>query len=369
MTIKIAVLGANGFIGARLVEMLTLNDWADVRPIVRSYSSLARSSRFDLDSRVADAFDGQALESAFRGCEVVVHAVAGDVKTVLETITPVVRAAQRSGVRRVVYLSSASVHGQNPKPGTDERSTLSDRQALPYNNAKVRAERNLLRLRDQGDVEAVILRPGIVFGPRSTWITRFANDLRAGKAALLNHGQGICNSIYVDNLVHAVYLAATKPSTDREAFLIGDREQVTWADLYRPVAEALGYDLAEIPEGVVSVERTAWFDRLEPVRASKPVQGFLSVFPHRLRLAAFLAYRTILQPQAVPSAPPEHPRHDLSREMSMLYSCQYKLPCEKAARILGYRPLVPFQEACRRTAAWLAFAGYPVKREFAGGIS
>src|ERR671918_744278 len=32
---KVAILGANGFIGSRLVELLHLEGWAAVRPIVR----------------------------------------------------------------------------------------------------------------------------------------------------------------------------------------------------------------------------------------------------------------------------------------------------------------------------------------------
>ena len=226
--IKIAVLGANGFIGTRVVEIFALSHMAEVIPVVRDYAGLARSSRFDLEGRVANAFDEQALVSAFQGCDVVVHAVAGDIKTILGTLAPVYHAAQKARVRRLVYLSSGSVHGQAPQPGTDESSALSTRQDLPYNNAKVRAEQTLTRLRNQGDVELIILRPGIVFGPRSSWVTHFADDLLAGKAALLNRGRGICNSIYVDNLVHAIYLAATQPQIDQEVFLLGDQECVTW---------------------------------------------------------------------------------------------------------------------------------------------
>jgi hypothetical protein len=46
--------------------------------------------------------------------------------------------------------------------------------------------------------------------------------------------------------------------------------------------------------------------------------------------------------------------------MELLHRCQYKLPHDKAARMLGYAPVVSFEEACRRTIGWLAFAGYPV---------
>jgi nucleoside-diphosphate-sugar epimerase len=361
-----AVLGANGFIGTRITETFALSEGIELRPIVRDYASLARASRFDLDSRVANAFDQEALEIAFRGCDVVVHAVAGDIKTILGTLSPVYQAAQEAGVKRLVYLSSGSVHGQSPQPGTDERSALSDRQVLPYNNAKVRAERTLSKLRNKGDVELVILRPGIVFGPRSSWVLNFADALLAGQASLLNRGEGICNSLYVDNLVHAIYLAATQPAIDREVFLLGDQECVTWADIYHPIAKALGYQLTDVPEGVVSERDTrhtlSWFERLEPIRGSKPVQGILSIVPHRIRVAAHRAYETIFQPPG-DSTPilPERAQPIISREMAMLYSCRYKLPHSKGTRLLGYQPPVAFPEAVRRSVAWLAFAGYPIK--------
>src|SRR5436309_1062033 len=81
-------------------------------------------------------------------------------------------------------------------------------------------------------VELFILRPGIVVGPRSYWISSFASSLICGAAYLVNQGQGICNSIYVDNLIQAIYLAATVPQADGHAFLVGDEETIRWADLY-----------------------------------------------------------------------------------------------------------------------------------------
>jgi hypothetical protein len=143
---------------------------------------------------------------------------------------------------------------------------------------------------------------------------------------------------------------------------------MTWADLYHPIANALGYELADLPEGVISEhnpeQKPSWFQRLEPIRISKPVQGLLSIFPHRYRVAAYRAYETIFEPQedSLPAAP-QNGQPIISREMAMLYSCQYKLPHTKAARILGYQPPVSFRESTWRTVAWLAFAGYPIKTE------
>jgi len=361
MTLKFAVLGANGFIGGRTVEMFHLSNLAEVRPIVRHYSSLARLSRFDLDCRIADAFDQDALRDAFAGCDVVLQAVAGDSKTILDTLTPTYQAAQEAGVRRLIYLSTASVHGQIPKPGTDDNSPLSDEQPLPYNNAKVKAERTLRQLHDNGELELVILRPGIVFGPRSYWVASFADGLLSGTAYLINRGKGICNSIYVDNLVHAIYLAATRPHVDGEAFLVGDNETVTWADLYEPIAQALGFDLAHLPGAALpEPEPPTILDRFDTIRASRPAQLFLSLFPMKLRQAAFTGLTALREPPPSPWTMPRPQQPVASLEMAMLFQCQYKLPHTKAAQRLGYEPPVSFSEGCRRTVAWLDFAGYPV---------
>jgi nucleoside-diphosphate-sugar epimerase len=348
-TLKIGILGASGFIGKRTVEMLSLETTNEVRPIVRSSESVERLARPDLKSYIADALDEAALGAAFADCDVVIHAVVGNPLLIRKTISATYQAAQNAGVRRLVYLSTASVHGQSPSPGTDESSPLSDRQSLAYNNAKVQAERKLLELRANGSTEVVMLRPSIVFGPRDRWTTEFANALSAGTAYLVNEGKGICNSIYVDNLVHAIRLATTASDADGEAFLVSDRERVTWADLYRPIAEALGQDFSKIRNIDNPTFTPSLKDRIkETLRNSDLVQTSLSLIPNKSnQMAKGTAQKTLQQPA-------------LNQEMALLYQCQYKLPCQKAQKILGYEPIVSFSEACRRTIDWLTSTGYPV---------
>ena len=52
-----------------------------------------------------------------------------------------------------------------------------------------------------------------MLGPRSRWISEFADALLDGRAALVDRGRGVCNSIDVDNLVHAIELAARTPAS------------------------------------------------------------------------------------------------------------------------------------------------------------
>jgi nucleoside-diphosphate-sugar epimerase len=233
-------------------------------------------------------------------------------------------------------------------------------QPLAYNNAKVQAERKLARLRARGGVEVAVLRPGIVLGPRSSWVTSFADSLLAGQAYLIDQGRGICNSIYVDNLVHALSLAMTAERIDGQAFLVGDREQVTWLEVYRPIAEALDVDLRGVPD-IAPVFAEPVPPRWKAIRALAPA---------RLRRAVVAAGSALRgspgRPARSPWSMPVRPAPQPTLEMSLLYRCRYKLPSDKAARLLGYEPIVPFEEGARRTVRWLRFAGYPVTSN--GGV-
>ena len=362
-TRTIAVVGANGFIGSRLVEMLHLEGATPVRPVVRRASALASAARFALEGRVADALDTSALRNALAGCDAVVHCVAGDAKTIVKSAEAVYTAAEAAGCRRLVYLSSACVHGQSPVPGTDERSVLSDRQPIEYNNAKVRAERALRTLRARGRLELVVLRPAIVFGPRSQWIAGFADDVLAGRAHFAGDDSGICNSLYVDNLVHAIRLAIESPRADREAYLLGDEEAPTWRELYRPFAEALGTHVENLPVLPYRPARWSLAESMDRMRSSRAVQGTLMRLPERLRrgVGAFYAELSgigerdgVARGDAV-YAPPAP-----TLEMTLLHGCRYRLPWRKAHAELGYSPAVAFEDACQRTIGWLNFAGYPV---------
>lgn len=365
----IAILGANGFIGTRLTEFFHLTRFAQVRPVVRRYSSLAGLSRFNLDFRIADGSDQNSLKQAFEGCEAIVVCISGDPTTILNTITPVYNAAQHSGVERIVYLSSASVHGQMPAKGTDEESRLEMRQPLPYNNAKVRAEKMLRKLRKKGRVEVVILRPGIVYGPRSSWITDFADDLITGKAWLLNKGSGICNAVYIDNLVNAVSLALKEEDIDGESFLIRDREEITWADLYRPVAEYLGYSLKDLPEADKPF-KSEKFNFIEVINNNKQIKALISPVPKKIRLGVYSGLSNMLYNNKPVSewSLPEKQLPDITLEKIMLYKCDYALPWKKAYKFLNYEPLVSFSEASRRTIGWLEFAGYSSSKKLSAKV-
>jgi hypothetical protein len=153
----------------------------------------------------------------------------------------------------------------------------------------------------------------------------------------------------------------TRDGADRETFLLGDAETVTWADVYRPVAAALGFDLQDLPEAEPPPPPESWRGRWHRASGAAPVQAMVSRVPQKLRAAVASGLGWLSeQRSSMPWRLPGRPRPSLTHEMALLYRCTVKLPHAKASTLLGYAPPIPFDEAMRRTVGWLAFADYPV---------
>jgi nucleoside-diphosphate-sugar epimerase len=354
---RVAVIGAGGFIGNRLVEHWHGADRYEVVPVVRRPAALALAKRFPLGGRIADVLDEEALATAMTGCDAAVATVAGPPATITGMAAPLIGAARRSGVRRIVYLSSQMVYGQAPAFGTLDETPLPRRHAFEYNRAKAEAEQALGRLAAAAGVELVTLRPGIVYGPRSRWTGSMANELLSGETFLVSDAPGVCNGIYVDNLVHAIERAIDVQGAAGQMFFVNDEEELRWSDLVEPVADALGLDRAAIarPTLVEALGAGPSFARRKLRTVAKAA---LRTLPKRARRAVGAARRAALE--HAPGAPIEKPV-TYSREMALLQSCAVRLRHEKARNLLGYHPPVSHEQAMVRSIAWLRFAGYPVR--------
>jgi nucleoside-diphosphate-sugar epimerase len=353
---RFAVLGAGGFIGHRLTEYLILNEIAQPRAVVRSVRGLARVSRFDLDSRVADARDEATLTHAVRETDAVFHCVVGDFKTVVESIESVYRACRQARVQRLVYLSTAAVSGYDIEPNTDETSPLTMRNRDGYQRSKILAEQRLSYLSRDGAVETVILRPCVVYGPRSThWTLRIAQDLLASKSFLVNAGTGICNAIFVDNLVEAMVLCADHPAAPGYTFFVNDSARVTWRKFYESVGEAIGVDLATVrlihesgASAVLVGERIAAlvFAAARSAVARKLLAHLKTTPKGQAAIAAAkLYFDAVSTDQSRPDP-----------QLIAMQTCRSQLNTERIESVIGYRPRWSFSEGAEKAAIWLQFA-------------
>ena len=113
--------------------------------------------------------------------------------------------------------------------------------------------------------------------------------------------------------------------------------------------------------------RTRVLDRIEALQQHKVLGPALAKIPKRLRRIAYAALVSPAQDsrQGSPWAHPDWSASDpaapeVTLEMDLLGRCGYKLPDAKARALLGYEPIVGFDEGMRRTLGWLRFAGFPV---------
>jgi len=351
---KIGIVGASGFVGARAVEYLTLSGLADVRAIVRRHGGLARLSRFEgIDWRLAEATNEEQLFRAFEGCDCVLHSIMGDDREVAICAAPAYRAAERAGVERIVFLSSAAVYGNLQLPEVDEATPLPG-NPTPYAKAKIRAERKFLELGSRGRVGVVILRPSIIIGPRSNWISGPAQQLLSSRAWLAGGGAGYCNTVYVDNLIDSALLACSAEKAAGEIFLIADDEAITWGEYYRRLGKLLGITSSSIR----NVPRPSGGRRLtDRVRKTNLFKAGVLLAPSSVRQAVKKMIgegtRTSRWSFAEEESFPQH--------LAALHCTPWRLRTDKAHRLLGYRPRVSVDEALKRSVLWLRFAGWKVQ--------
>lgn len=239
------VTGATGFIGTRLVEKLTAEQGAQVTAAVRSFAradQIVRAGARAIEVNLSRYGD---VERAVSGNDTVFH-VAHDFKRSagynLKAFKNLADACAAHGVRRLVYVSSITVYDGWPTEDLSEGSPSIEAGGA-YKNAKMAIEEELRRRVAAETLDAVIVQPTIVYGPKGwMWTDRIAEQLTSGTVVLPDHGQGLCNAVYVDDVADAMILAATAPDLAGEAFIISGAQPVTWREFFEVYAEALGVD-------------------------------------------------------------------------------------------------------------------------------
>lgn len=195
---RILITGANGHLGRRLI--LRLADLAhpvSVRAVVRSQRAADALLHLPEHARpeifVLDYSDAEALTRAAEGCHYAVH-LAGIIKESSTsrfadaheaTTTALARAADRTGLRRVVYLSIL---------GSEPDSTN------PCLASKGRAERILL----EAATPVLVLRVPMVIGPGDFVSKALAREAQASFAPLLRGGAVREQPIDADDVIAAV---------------------------------------------------------------------------------------------------------------------------------------------------------------------
>ncbi|MBY7733391.1 SDR family oxidoreductase [Vibrio splendidus] len=245
---NILVTGASGFVGAKLLERL---DSSLVKVLGRGLPvNFPQSHFYQLNI-------GKSTNYAEALCDVdtVVH-LAARVHVMKDTaVMPLeeyrevnthgtinlAQQAVRAGVKRFIFVSSIKVLGESthlnsPFTHDDDHSPEDD-----YGLSKSEAEIELFKLSEDTDMEIVVIRPTLVYGP----------GVKANFASLLNLvSKGIplpfgCitdnrrSLVSVINLVDLIITCIDHPKAANQTFLVSDDNDVSTSDMVALMAKAL----------------------------------------------------------------------------------------------------------------------------------
>jgi len=344
----IVVTGAGGFIGGRVVEILHCSDKESVRAGVRRWSSAARIGRLPVEIVQCDVTDIQQVRRAIRGATAIIHCAVGTRDVTVEGTRVMLEASMEGGVERFVHLSTVDVYGN--VSGNVEETQPYQYTGREYGDAKIDAEKICWDFFRRG-LPVTILRPTLVHGPFSdSWTIEFAQRLQRSPWPLpRQYCNGVCNLVYIDDLVSAIRLALTKDSAVGEAFNVNGADYLTWNDYFDRLNAAMGLPPLNVQPAGKSRRTTAL---ISPVRSIARVG--LKHFQHQI-MAIYqrsdVAKRLMRVAESAIRNTPTAAEFDMC---SKVVRYQHK----KAEKLLGYTPHFNLDRALALTSLWLRHHGY-----------
>ena len=268
---RVLVTGANGMIGHVLCPALAL-EGHQIVAAMRNLQSLGPTASDPAVSvqKIMDIGPETSWAALLKGVDAVVHLAAR--VHVLRDPAPDPLAAYRrvnvegtkrlaeqaiaAGVRRFIFLSSIKVHGKGPQPYREQDVPL---PGDPYGVSKLEAEEVLREITRNTDIELVILRPPLVYGPGVKG--NFRQLLRLCELGLPLPFGNIFNRrslIGTDNLANAICRCLTHPKAPGETFLVSDGEDVSTPDLARSIARKMKKRTYMVPVSPALLETMLW---------------------------------------------------------------------------------------------------------------
>jgi nucleoside-diphosphate-sugar epimerase len=374
----ILVTGATGFIGGRVCERLVQAGFKNVRGLVHDFSHAPRVARLPIELRQGDLMSPNSVRDALADCKIVFHLGLGPGPGIAGGTRNLLKAASDAQVERLVHISTTSVYGLKPAANATTEEARVRPTGNEYSDYKLAAERTVQYFMRRG-LPAVILRPSIVIGPYSHWSIGVIHQLRQGNYQLIDQGNGLCNTTYVDNLVDAMLLAAQKQEAVGKIFTITDGERVTWGDFVRAHACMLGAE--PVFESIPSAEVESHYKK-QPglmkasMKASRKVltgpqlRILLKEIPLADRMITWAWYRTQTMSEVekdklrtrlsggAPTAKSGMTATMPDAGKVAIQSSDVFFSIDKARQLLGYTPRIQFAEAMQRTEQWLRFASF-----------
>lgn len=258
--VRLLLTGASGFVGRALRQSLLSNTDCILSCAYRSFpADVVPTSQ---DVAVGSIGESTDWSNLLAGVDVVVHAAAiahaqgGRFKEVLPCLDRVnaaatlvlARQAAKAGVKRLVFLSTIKVHGEQTLLN---QSFTADNEAAPtdpYAISKWKAEQGLLEVSRETGLEVVIIRSALIYGVGVK--ANFLNMIRwLHKGIPLPFGavHNRRSLVALDNLIDLIVTCIDHPAAANQTFLVSDGEDLSTSELLRRMGAALGKPVRLLP--------------------------------------------------------------------------------------------------------------------------
>ncbi len=243
------VTGATGFLGGELVRRLA-GEGVKVRALARHTSDVSYVEELPhVEIAIGDVTDKRSMFTAAKGCDFIFHAAAAlggpleeqEQVNVMGTRN-IAEAAAAAGTERLVHVSSIAYYGYGVEGNVTEDAELTE-TSDPYAQTKRQAEEYLRNIAEKRWLSYSIIRPGLIYGPRSnTWTGRMFQLARRNPTVFVGGGKGHAHPIHVEDVVDMCLTLATHASADRGAFHCTPDPAPTWREFLRHYSQLAGHD-------------------------------------------------------------------------------------------------------------------------------
>ena len=266
---KILVTGANGFIGTQLSETLA-NSGHQVRNTARS---IAPNSPITSEMITCDLESADNLDHLTAGCDAIVHLagrahVMSDDPATSESLylsanvdvtRRLAQSAARTGVKRMILMSSVKVNGESTTIDSPFTSQDSPNPQDPYGRSKTQAEQTLWDVASTSGLEGVVIRPPLVYGPgvRANFAS-LIGIVDRGIPLPLGSIRNKRSFVSVDNLIDCIETTLQTPNAGGQTFLVSDGQDLSTPELIRSIASSLHKSpmLIPIPTALLKLAAT-----------------------------------------------------------------------------------------------------------------
>ncbi|MGD0004119.1 MAG: NAD-dependent epimerase/dehydratase family protein [Anaerolineaceae bacterium] len=254
---RFLITGAAGFIGSHLANRLA-REGHTVRGVDDLSTGDPASLSEDIHFTRGDINDRPKLWTLLQEVDCVYHLAARVVvpESVLYpreyntvnvggTVT-LMEAMRDVGVRRVVFISSGAIYGDQLVQPVNERMAPNPRS--PYAVSKLAAEYYIRTIGELWGIETVCLRVFNAYGPRQHLppvhgpvIPNFLKQAtQNGTLVISGDGNQTRDYVYVDDIVNAMVAAATAPEINQQIINIGSGRDTSVRELVHLVLEVTG---------------------------------------------------------------------------------------------------------------------------------